>query len=79
MLLYLFIELTLINPIEVKKHDDIVRGVETIMHLKEQAKCARNITERTVFERSASAVNHELNALIDTLYQVEAQENEDDE
>ena len=67
------------NPIEVKKHDDIVRGVETIMHLKEQAKCARNITERTVFERSASAVNHELNALIDTLYQVEAQENEDEE
>lgn len=67
------------NPIEVKKHDDIVRGVETIMHLKEQAKCARNITERTVFERSASAVNRELNALIDTLYQVEAQENEDEE
>lgn len=67
------------NPIEVQKHDDIVRGVETIMHLKEQAKCARNITERTVFERSASAVNHELNALIDTLYQVEAQENEDEE
>ena len=66
-------------PIEVQKHDDIVRGVETIMHLKEQAKCARNITERTVFERSASAVNHELNALIDTLYQVEAQENEDEE
>lgn len=56
------------NPIEVQKHDDIVRGVETIMHLKEQTKCARNITERTVFERSASAVNHELKISITYLY-----------
>lgn len=64
------------NPIEVQKHDDIVRCVETIMQLKEQVKRARNITERTVLERSASTVNHELNTLIDTLYQVDAQENE---
>lgn len=67
------------NPVEVQKHNDIVRCVETIMQLKEQVKCARNISERTVFERSASTVNNELNALIDTLYRVEAQENEDEE
>ena len=67
------------NPIEVQKHNDIVRCVETIMQLKRQTKCARNNAERTVFERSASTVNHELNALIDTLYQVEAQENGDEE
>lgn len=67
------------NPAEVQKHDDIVEHVRTIMSLKNQANHARNATEKTVFERSASAVNDELNALIDALYQVEAQENEDKE
>lgn len=66
------------DPVEVRKHNEIVQCVETIMQLKEQVKQARNIVERTVLERSVNMVNHELNALIDVLYQVENQENEDE-
>ena len=67
------------NPLDVQKHDNIVKHVRTIMNLKNQANHARNAMERTVFERSINAVNDELNTLIDALYQVEAQENEDEE
>ena len=63
----------------MQKHDDIVEHVHTIMNLKERANHVKNATERIVLERSVSAVNDELNTLIDTLYQVEAQENGDEE
>ena len=67
------------NPEDVHKHDNIVEHVRTIMDLKDRANHARNTTERTVLERSVNALTDELNTLIDTLYQVEAQENEDEE
>ena len=67
------------NSSDVQKHDDIVEHVHTIMNLKERANHVKNATERIVLERSVSAVNDELNTLIDTLYQVEAQEKEDEE
>ena len=67
------------NSSDVEKHDNIVEHVHTLMNLKKQAHHARNTTERTVLERSINAVNEELNTLIDALYQVEAQKNEDEE
>lgn len=65
------------DPNEVAKHQRIVDLVQTIMSLKEQVSTAPNIAQRTVLERSITAVNSELNSVIDELYQVESQDNEE--
>lgn len=65
------------DPNEVAKHQRIVDLVQTIMSLKEQVSTAPNIAQRTVLERSITAVNSELNSAIDELYQVESQDNEE--
>ena len=65
------------DPNEVAKHQRIVDLVQTIMSLKEQLSTAPNIAQRTVLERSITAVNTELNSVIDELYQVESQDNEE--
>lgn len=64
------------NPQEVEKHDLIVSKVQNIMRLKESIRAATNATQRNVLERSVNAVTHELEALIDELYQVESREAE---
>ncbi len=63
-------------PGEVKKHDDIVAKVEEIMRLKEQMNASHNTVRRQIFERSANAVNRELDLLIDSLYQIEESKDE---
>lgn len=65
------------DPNEVAKHQRIVDLVQTIMSLKEQLSTAPNIAQRTVLERSITAVNTELSSVIDELYQVESQDNEE--
>lgn len=65
------------NPDEVAKHHRIVELVQTLMRLKEQLSTAPNIAQRTVLERSITAVNADLNCAIDELYQVESQDNEE--
>lgn len=65
------------NPDEVVKHQRIVELVQTIMRLKEQLTVSPNATRRTVIERSIAAVNNDLNNVIDELYQVESQNNEE--
>ena len=65
------------DPDEVAKHQRIVDLVQTIMSLKQQMTAAPNATQRTVMERSISAVNSELNSIINTLYQVEPQNGEE--
>ena len=65
------------DPTEVAKHQRIVELVQTIMHLKEQLAVAPNIAQKSVLERSIVAVNNDLNSVIDMLYQVESQENEE--
>lgn len=65
------------DPNEVTKHQRIVELVQTIMRLKEQLFAAPNIAQRTVLERSITAVNADLNRVIDELYQVESQDNEE--
>lgn len=65
------------DPNEVAKHQRIVDLVQTIMSLKEQLSTAPNIAQRTVLERSITAVNTELNSVIDELYRVESQDNEE--
>lgn len=64
-------------PEEREVHQQIVNSVHSIMQLKEQLVVAPNSARRVVLERLISAANNELNALIDGLYQVEAQENEE--
>ena len=51
--------------------------VQNIMQLKEQLASAPNATRRTVLEHSITAINAELNSVIDELYQVESQEVEE--
>lgn len=65
------------NPGEAAKHQRIVELVQTLMRLKEQLSTAPNIAQRTVLERSITAVNADLNCAIDELYQVESQDNEE--
>lgn len=65
------------NPTEVAKHQQIVEMVQNIMQLKEQLASAPNAARRTVLEHSITAINAELNGLIDELYQVEPQEVEE--
>lgn len=65
------------NPTEVAKHQQIVEMVQNIMQLKEQLASAPNATRRTVLEHSITAINAELNSVIDELYQVESQEVEE--
>ena len=65
------------NPAEVAKHQQIVEMVQNIMQLKEQLASAPNATRRTVLEHSITAINAELNSVIDELYQVESQEVEE--
>ena len=65
------------DPDEAEKHQRIVDLVQTIMSLKQQLAAAPNATQRTVIERSISAVNSELNSIINTLYQVEPQNGEE--
>jgi len=62
---------------EREVYQQIINSVQTLMQLKEQLKTAPNRARRVVLERLISTANNELNALIDALYQVEAQENED--
>ncbi len=65
------------NPDEVTKHQRIVESVQTIMKLKQQLATAPNTAQRTVIERSITAVTTDLNNAIDALYQVETQNNEE--
>lgn len=65
------------DPVEVAKHQRIVELVQTIMRLKQQRTIAPNAAQRTIIERSITAVNNDLKSEIDTLYQVESQENEE--
>ena len=64
-------------PEERVVHQQIVETVRNIMQLKEQLLIAPNRARRVVLERLISTANNELNTLIDGLYQVEAQENEE--
>ena len=47
------------------------------MKLKQQLATAPNTAQRTVIERSITAVTTDLNNAIDALYQVETQNNEE--
>lgn len=47
------------------------------MRLNEQAEIAPNQSQRTTIERSTNAVRKMLNGLVDQLYQVERQEDEE--
>lgn len=65
------------NPTEVAKHQQIVEMVQNIMQLKERLAAAPNAARRTVLENSITALNSDLNRAIDSLYQVEPQEVEE--
>ncbi|MCI8808846.1 MAG: N-6 DNA methylase [Oscillibacter sp.] len=65
------------DPGEAKIHQEIVEKVQTIMRLNEQAEIAPNQSQRTTIERSTNAVRKMLNGLVDQLYQVERQEDEE--
>lgn len=65
------------DPNEAAKHQRIVESVQTIMRLKQQQKQAPNTAQKTVIERAITAICNNLNDLIDTLYQVESQANEE--
>lgn len=65
------------NQQESEIHNQIVNTVQNIMQLKEQLSVAPNNAQRIVIERLINATNNELRSLIDSLYQVEAQENEE--
>ena len=66
------------NPAEVAKHQQIVEMVQNIMQLKAQLASAPNAAHRTVLEHSIAAINTDLNNAIDELYQIEAQEVEEE-
>lgn len=66
------------NPSEVAKHQQIVEMVQNIMQLKAQLASAPNAARRTVLEHSIAAINTDLNNAIDELYQIEAQEVEEE-
>ena len=51
--------------------------VQNIMQLKERLAAAPNAARRTVLENSITALNSDLNRAIDSLYQVEPQEVEE--
>ena len=65
------------NPIEATKHQKIVESVQTVMRLKAQLTVVPNAAQRTVIERSITAVKNNLNSEIDELYQVVSQDNEE--
>ncbi len=66
------------NPTEVAKHQQIVEMVQSIMQLKAQLISVPNTARRTVLEHSIAAINNDLNNAIDELYQIEAQEAEEE-
>ncbi len=59
------------NSAEVRKHDQIVDSVRTIMQLKSQLAVAPNAAERTVLDHAVEAVTTNLNTAINELYQVQ--------
>ena len=66
------------NPTEVAKHQQIVEMVQNIMQLKAQLASAPNTARRTVLDHSIVAISTDLNNAIDELYQIEAQEVEEE-
>ena len=65
------------NANERSQHDAIVEKVCAIMNLNRQRKSSPNNVQRNTITRSITAIQRELDSLIDTLYQVEPQKDEE--